>query len=208
MKSKVIIGIVIVVVVIAAVLIIKKNKNETPQLPVQDMSITLTDGVYKLENNISLFSWTAKKIAGGHTGIVALKSGTITVVDGSITAGNVVVDMTTLAAPKDDDNQKLSEHLKSADFFDVVKNPTATLTVSSLKKTDTDFVLTGDVAIKGTTKRIEIPVVVSNKQGNLVIDGKFPISAKDFGIISNKTYETVINDSIELSFTTIWKSTK
>ncbi|HET7536827.1 MAG TPA: YceI family protein, partial [Candidatus Didemnitutus sp.] len=52
-------------------------------------------------------------------------------------------------------NEKRDNHLKSADFFDVAKFPTATFKSKSWKKTgDGTFDVTGDLTIKDVTKEV------------------------------------------------------
>src|SRR5690606_41825662 len=57
---------------------------------------------------------------------------------GAITGGSFTVDMATIAAistGRGDGEDRLSGHLKSADFFDVANFPTATFTIRSEEHT-------------------------------------------------------------------------
>ena len=52
-------------------------------------------------------------------------------------------------------NEKRDEHLRSPDFFDVGKFPSATFVSTAWKKTGDDtFDITGDLTLKGVTKQI------------------------------------------------------
>jgi len=48
------------------------------------------------------------------------------------------------------------EHLRSADFFDVASFPTMTFTSTGIRGDGAEYVLTGDLTIKGVTRSIEL----------------------------------------------------
>ena len=116
----------------------------------------------------SSIEWLGKKIGGQHEGNIQVKSGYLELKNDKIVAGNFVVDMTTITNTdlKDEGyNQKLVGHLKSDDFFGVVKYPIATFVVSKSSKFSIGKAsLTGDITIKGKTERISFELVrVGNK---------------------------------------------
>lgn len=111
----------------------------------------------------SYIEWTGKKILGQHSGKVFLESGTFDLNKGLLAGGSFTIDMTSI---KDTDltdkdyNKKLVGHLKSADFFNVVGFPTATLKVTKVLKLTNkanSYNLTCDLTIKGITKSITFP---------------------------------------------------
>lgn len=54
-------------------------------------------------------------------------------------------------------------HLRSADFFDVEKYPTMTLENATLKqRRKNNFVLSGDLTIRGVTRKVDFKVVQNN----------------------------------------------
>jgi len=99
-------------------------------------------------------------------------------------------------------------HLKSVDFFDASNYPELRFTSRSLRmKGNSEFVLTGDLTIRGTTK----PVELLGEFGGTVVDpygytkagfemtGK--INRKDFGLHWNALTEAggmVVADEIKL----------
>jgi len=82
-------------------------------------------------------------------------------------------------------------HLRSADFFDADNNKEITFTSTKVERDGEDWVITGDLAIKGETK----PVTVSFEStgsardpfGNLRIgfEGGTTINRKDWGLAWN-----------------------
>jgi len=100
-------------------------------------------------------------------------------------------------------------HLKSADFFDAENHPKMIFKSSSFtKKSDENYVLTGDLTIRGTTKLVNLNVVYNGTvQGfggdfsvaGFEITGK--ISRKEFGLTWNGITEAggvVVADEVKL----------
>lgn len=114
--------------------------------------------------------------------------------EGSVT---VEVDIASL----DTDNQRRDDHLRTADFFEVERWPTATVRVHSAELADgTRYRALFDVEIRDTRKTIEGHFdVVSEKpfsvKGSLVID------RMDFGIGTPKTWSPMsITNEVPISF--------
>ena len=106
-------------------------------------------------------------------------------------------DVTIDAASIDTKNADRDKHLKSADFFDVEKFPSITFKNAVLVKSKKNKVLSivGDLTIKGTTKKVTIPVEIS---GPIVspfgfdvvgITGEVMINRQDFGMTFSKALD-------------------
>ena len=154
----------------------------------------------------STIKWTGSKITGSnHTGLISPKSSSLTVKDGSVVAGRVVIDMTTMTVSDLDGEraQKFLRHMMNEDFFEVGKFPTATLNI----KADKNGQMMGDLTIKGVTKPFSFPVTM--KDGKYV--GKTTFDRTTFGIIykSGNFFEDlgdkIINDDIEIEFEIVLK---
>jgi polyisoprenoid-binding protein YceI len=97
---------------------------------------------YSIRHLVSKFSSSFTKV-----------SGTINYDAASPEASTVeaTVDVAALTTA----NEKRDNHLKSSDFFDVAKFPSATFKSKSWKKTGTDtYDVTGDLTIKDVTKEV------------------------------------------------------
>ena len=85
--------------------------------------------------------------------------------DAKITAPNedftdAVVEMTAETASINTDNEKRDTHLKTADFFDVVKYPQMTFKSTSFKKTGGNtYKVTGNLTMHGITKPVSLDVI-------------------------------------------------
>lgn len=113
------------------------------------------------------------------------------------------VDFTVETASISTDVEKRDEHLRSADFFDTAKFPQATFKSKSIRKSDDEYVLEGDLTIRGVTKRVTFEVEKLGKVNDPVMkvektvfqaEGK--INRKDFGV--NYGPDEVISDQVEL----------
>jgi len=106
--------------------------------------------------------WLGEKVTGQHTGTIKLQSGWLTLQDNKITAGEFNIDMTSL---KDTENNKmLMGHLKSDDFFGVVKYPVAKLVITGSTPFDKGSgTVTGTLTIKDITNPIEFKATTQKK---------------------------------------------
>jgi len=99
-------------------------------------------------------------------------------------------------------------HLKSADFFDAENHPNITFVSTSIeKKSDDEFVLNGDLTIRGTTLPVKFDVefggTVTDPYGNFKagfeVSGK--ISRKAFGLTWSAVTEAgtvVVSDDVKI----------
>lgn len=105
-------------------------------------------------------------------------------------------------------NEQRDGHLKSPDFFDAAGHPKLTFTSSSLTpKGGNEYILKGDLTIRGTTKPVELLVEFGGTQndfyGNTVagfeLNGK--INRQDFGLAWSAVTEAggiVVSDDVKL----------
>ena len=119
--------------------------------------------------------WLGEKVTGQHTGTVNLKSGWITWKDNKIVSGEFDIDMTSLK--ESESNARLEGHLKSDDFFAVVKFPVAILSITGSTSFDKgNGVVTGTLTIKGITNPLEFKAALQKKDegmwfyANIVVD--------------------------------------
>ena len=118
------------------------------------------------------------------------------------------ISLTAQLASVDTGTADRDAHLRSADFFDVENNPTMTFTSTSVKQSDDDeFVLVGDLTIKGVTRSVEVEVeldgIVTDPFGNTRagFEGEAEISRKDFGLTWNVPLDgggVLVSDKIKI----------
>jgi polyisoprenoid-binding protein YceI len=179
---------------------------------------------YKADTGASKIEWIGTKVTGYHTGIVKLKSGELSVSNGSVTAGNFVMDMTSIIAtgPKEVSPEacaRLTAHLHSPDFFDVNKYPEATFIITGVKPftgtvTEPDdprqqklseykvanptHSISGNLTIKGIEKNIEFPARVTVTDNSAEAWAKFNIDRKQWDISFAGKPDDLVRNEIHL----------
>ena len=133
---------------------------------------------YQLDKKRSSISWTAYQPENRMEGKVDFKQGKIKVNEGHITGGYVQADLKNLFVTDRqldrDQQEELEKHLKSADFFNVNEHPSAVFEVMEVRPSSglTSHMVAGDLTIKGTKHKFEIPA-------NIVVDKhKVDVKAK------------------------------
>jgi len=94
----------------------------------------------------------------------------------------VDIDVTTLFT----DDQKLTGHLKSPDFFDVKNYPMAKFVSTKVEKSDGAYTVTGKLTLHGKTKEVSFPAKIEIAGGNLNLTSSFKINRHDWGISFGK----------------------
>ena len=98
-------------------------------------------------------------------------------------------------------------HLRSADFFDVEVNTEMTFASTAVKDDGDEFVMIGDLTIKGVTRPIELELeptgVATDPFGNVRagFEGVAELSRKDFGLTWNVALEAggvLVSDKVKI----------
>lgn len=135
-----------------------------------------------------------------HAGSFGKINSTLAYKDGAF-SGSAVIDINSLTT----DNEKVTTHLKTADFFDTAKYPTATFTPSKWDMANAasgKFTMTGDLTLHGVKKSISFPVMYEEvtPAPNVRLaytksyKSTFTLNLKDFGIS-----QTFASEQIEVS---------
>ena len=191
----------------------------------KEVTKNTSDQKWKLDTAASKIEWVGTKVTGYHTGQVPLKSGEIFVKDGEVTGGKFVMDLANMqvVGPKSVDaasSKKLLGHLKSADFFDVEKNPEGNFELTGVRPyqgtaikdsadprqeqidkyrvTDPTHIVSGNLTLKGVTKNVEFPARITISGDNAEAIAKFNINRKDWGIVYPGKPDDLIRDAIHL----------
>lgn len=96
----------------------------------------------------------------------------------------------------DTGNTDRDNHLKSADFFDAETHPTMNFVSTAVEKDGDDYIVKGDLTIKGETKSVKLIAefggIATDPWGNtkagFTLSGK--INRTDFGLTWNAALET------------------
>ncbi len=162
------------------------NGNDEKKVETTEkQTAAVADGTAYTVDSISTITWTGSKPTGKHTGTFNIKEGSLNVKDGALTGGTFIIDINSLnnqdLAGDAESKGKLEGHLKSPDFFDVAKYPTAKFEITGVDantdstKKDVTHIIKGNLTLKDSTKNVAIPARVT-------IDAKTVTASADFSI--------------------------
>ena len=164
----------------------------------------LTAGTWAIDPTHSTIGFTVRHLMVSKVrGRFQDFSGSITVDESGVTAISADIDVASITT----DNAQRDGHLKTADFFEVEKFPTATFRSTSVAPQGDGYVLTGDFTLHGVTKQVELTVEyngVNAGMGNGPVAGfeaTTTINRRDFGISIDMPLEgggAVVGDKITL----------
>lgn len=161
----------------------------------QQAAVTDTSGAFKVDTSRSVVQWTGYKPGGQHTGTFRISSGSINADTSTITAGHFEINIAALKNEdlSGDDKAKLEGHLKSADFFETSKYPTARFDITkvspvnangtdtaTLKMKDATHIISGNLRLKDQTKNVSFPAKVRISGNELSADGTFDIDRTEW----------------------------
>ena len=116
----------------------------------------LTPGVWNIDTSHTTVGFVARHL------VIAKVRGRFGAVTGSVTISDDRLDSTVSAeiemASVDTGDSGRDEHLRSADFFAVEQFPTMTFASTAIRGEGAEYVLSGDLTIKGVTRSIELGV--------------------------------------------------
>jgi len=164
---------------------------------------------YLADASNSKLEWTGKKLTGEHYGEIKLKGGELTFSKNKLVGGKFEMDMNSITCIDITDaksNKRLVDHLKSEDFFSVVRYPTSYFVITSIEaKSDIEYNVTGNLTIKGKINPITFPVKLSSVGNNLLAEATmtFDRSLYDVKFGSQSFYENLgdklVYDDIDIA---------
>lgn len=150
----------------------------------------------------------AKTEASSHNGTVNMTSGSVLMKGNTIAGGNFTLDMRSINSEdlSGEYQTKLNNHLKTGDFFEVEKYPTAKYTITKVIKNKDKaypFLVMGNLTAKGVTKPVNFPAAISYNRGVLTFKSdKFGFNRQDFGIAYQSTIKDVlVKDNVDMLIT-------
>ena len=152
---------------------------------------------YAITPQNSKVEWVGSKVTGSHNGSFEKFNGEIHYTNNDPTQSHVTITIDTSSIKADD--PKLTEHLKSPDFFDVAKYPDATFESTAIKaggEKGGTHTVTGNLKMHGVTKSITFPATISVTPDTASVDASFAINRKDFGINYAGAADNLIRDDV------------
>lgn len=137
--------------------------------------------MFKVTNDsLSVLKWTGSTFIKSHFGTVNFE-GALGIFEGKLVSGDLTFDMNTINTEdlNGGKKQKLDDHLKGEDFFDVEKFSKAYLKIKNYDGKN----ITGDLTIKEVTKEISFPAILEITQNSITGKADFTINRTEYGII-------------------------
>lgn len=162
---------------------------------------------FNIDNNHSVAGFQVRHFFSKVPGRFNEMSGTIMYDAKDLSKSSV--EVTIPAATINTQNERRDGHLKSADFFDVEKNPTITFKSTKVVpgKTADKFQVLGDLTMRGVTKPVtlEVTQLGVGLMGRGTVGGweaTTVVNRKDFGINWNRTLDqggTLLGDDVTIT---------
>ena len=184
-----------VVVAVCALMMATALAGLTPARTTQVKFAPIPSGEYRIDTAHSVIAFAIK-----HNEIALVRgrfrefSGKINFNDADITKSSV--EVTAKVESINTGVDRRDAHLRTADFFDVATYPEMTFKSTHVeKKGNNQYVLHGDLALRGITKPVAIPFTlagaIKDGQGNtrFGVAGQTTINRRDFGVTWGKTME-------------------
>jgi polyisoprenoid-binding protein YceI len=146
----------------------------------------------------STIGFVGSKVTGSHDGGFNTFSGDITLVGQNPVGSSVslLIDTTSMWA----DNDRLTGHLKSGDFFDVESHPEASFESTGIEAADSGFMVTGNLNLHGVTKSISFPADIEVSAEGVKATAEFSIKRFDFEIVYKGKADDLIRDDVVIKF--------
>ncbi len=193
------------IIALGLVIVGCKNKSEEASTTsAKNVAESHAEAVkYTAVAEASTIEWQGFKPTGSHSGTINIESGILTVNDGTIESGTFLIDMNSIK--ESEGSKRLEGHLKSADFFDVEKHPSAGFEITAYETNDGKTMLSGNLTLKEVKNNITFPVTVISEGDNVTLTSEvFTIDRSKWNVkYGSKSFfddlgDKFINDNIEL----------
>ena len=150
--------------------------------------------VYRLSED-STIGFVGAKVTGSHEGGFKSFEGEVRVAGSTPESASVEIEIDTASLWAD--NEKLTGHLKSPDFFDVETYPTATFTSSAIAANDDGtYTVTGNLDLHGIAKQISFPASIELTESGFTASAEFAVKRFDFDIVYPGKPDDLIRDDV------------
>ncbi len=149
---------------------------------------------FTLNGKNTTIKFVGTKPGGRHDGGFRDLTGTASVTGTDLTTLKISLDIDTNSLYSD--TPKLTNHLKSPDFFGVKSNPMAKFVSTKIEKSGDGYKITGDLTMLGASKSITFPAAISLSGGTLNLTSKFAIDRTQWGMTYGRGK---IDDEVKLT---------
>jgi polyisoprenoid-binding protein YceI len=185
-----------------------EGSGDLPQPPVPE-------GSYQIDTVKSVIRWTGRNLFNHHNGTVRLAGGEIHLRHGQLISARFTIDMASIACEDLVDpalNTMLLAHLRTADFFDVERHPTAEFVAHAAERIEAstdgtpNYLLRGTFTLRAISHSLEFPVLIAAKDDGQLLAGQgvLELDRTEYGSLygSGKLFrflgQHLVNDQVHL----------
>ena len=150
----------------------------------------------------SKVEFVAAKVTRSHNGSFKQFGGTIDLLNNDPQQSIVSIAIDTSSVVTDED--QLTGHLKTPDFFDVAKYPKATFVSTKIEPATANGAthsVTGNFDLHGVKKSISFPATIQITPTNVSVNADFAINRKDFSLNYPGKADDLIRDGVVIKLT-------
>lgn len=163
--------------------------------PAGGETLTITPDNSKVE-------FVAAKVTRSHDGSFKQFSGTIDLLNSDPVQSVVSISIDAASVVTDED--QLTGHLKTPDFFDVAKYPKATFVSTKIEPATANGAIhsvTGNFDLHGVKKSISFPATIQVTPAAVSVNAEFAINRKDFNLNYPGKADDLIRDGVVIKLT-------
>ena len=150
----------------------------------------------------SKVEFVAAKVTRSHNGSFKQFAGKIDLVNNSVAGSRVTIDIEAASVVTDED--ALTKHLQTPDFFDAAKYPKATFTSTKIEANNAGGAthnVTGNFELHGIKKSITFPATITVAPDSVSVNAEFAINRKDFSLLYPGKADDLIRDGVVIKLT-------
>lgn len=159
-------------------------------------------GALVIDTSASTLEFVGSKVTGSEAGHFGQWSGWIDLQEPfEQSTVNLEIQMATVTTERD----RLTQHLRSDDFFDAANHPTATFVTSRLAPApddagDATHLVTGALTLRGQTQTITFPATVEVTDQTVRARAEFSIDRNRWGVSYRGMEDDLIRDQVVIRF--------
>jgi len=177
-------------------------------------AVETPSGIYKIDTALSTVLWTGQNVLNFHHGKLNVGGGELEIQDGTLLTGKITLDMRSIYCIDLADRSMaamLEAHLRSEDFFDADRFPTAEFCIQEMAALSPQFQgvpnhrVTGSLTLRGVTQPLSFDAVVGPRPGGgFAAQAQLDIDRTRWGVLygSSRFFarlgQHLVNDLIHL----------
>jgi polyisoprenoid-binding protein YceI len=149
-----------------------------------------------VDTQTSRVGFVAAKVSRDHQGSFKISAGKVDLQGNTPTR----IEMTVRMDSVETDETKLTSHLKTKDFFEIERYPSAHFVATQFvaRSEGGTHTVTGELELHGVKKQLSFPATISVQENAASGKAEFKINRKDFGIVYPGMPDDLIKDEVLL----------